>query len=351
MDSLTQIVLGAAVGEAAIGKKVGNKAILWGAIGGTIPDLDVIGRSFLHPVDAMHFHRGMTHSIVFDLVMAPILGWLVYQIHKRKGEASWWDWTWLMFLALFTHPLLDCFTTWGTQLLWPFTDKAIAWQTIFVVDPLYTVPFLVFVIWAMFKKRTDPMRWRLNTIGLVVSSLYLAFTVVNKQRANSVFEASMAEQNIEYSRYSTRPAPLQNFLWSVNAETDSGYVTGYHSFFDEDNHVNFLEYRKHHKLLEPWADHDKTQLLLHITQDWYTVRPRGDSLVVNDLRFGTMTGWTRSEDFVFSTLMWEENGELKFRQQQSRDVPEGFLKLFFGRVRGQRPEPAALDPDTWEPAP
>ena len=337
MDSLTQITLGAAVGEAALGRKVGNKAILWGAVGGTIPDLDVIGRSFLHPVDAMHFHRGMTHSIVFDVVMAPLLGWLLYRIYKSKGEASWWDWTWLMFLALFTHPVLDCFTTWGTQLLWPFTDKAIAWQTIFVVDPLYTVPFMVFVIWAMFKKRTDPVRRRLNNIGLIVSSLYLAFTVVNKQRANNVFEESMAAQQIDYSRYETRPAPGQTFLWAVNAETDSAFITGYHSFFDESDSVDFLSFEKNHGLLGDWEEHPKTKLLKHITQDWYTVQAKEDSLQVNDLRFGTMTGWTKSDRFVFSTLIWEEDGELQFRQQQIREFPPGFLERLWSRVVGEKP--------------
>ena len=205
---------------------------------------------------------------------------------------------------------------------------------------------MVFVIWAMFKKRTDPVRRRLNNIGLIVSSLYLAFTVVNKQRANHVFEDSLAAQHIEYSRYETRPAPLQNFLWAMNAETDSGYVMGYHSFFDESDSVDFLSYQKDHALLGDWAHHPKTKLLLHITQDWYTVQRKADSLQVNDLRFGTLTGWTKSNDFVFSTLMWEEDGELKFRQQQSRDIPDGFLDLFWARILGNKATqaPAELPP-------
>ena len=47
MDSLTQIVLGASVGEAALGRKVGNRAMVWGAIAGTIPDLDVISNGWV----------------------------------------------------------------------------------------------------------------------------------------------------------------------------------------------------------------------------------------------------------------------------------------------------------------
>ena len=69
MDSLTQIVLGAAVGEAALGKRVGNSAMIWGAIAGTIPDMDVLSNLFMSPIDALAFHRGISHSIVFNILL------------------------------------------------------------------------------------------------------------------------------------------------------------------------------------------------------------------------------------------------------------------------------------------
>ena len=102
MDSLTQIVLGAAVGEAVLGKKVGNKAMLFGAIAGTIPDLDVL-TCFLSndALTAIEWHRGFSHSIVFSMIFAPIFGWLVYKIVPKK-EATWKEWSWLMFWGLFT---------------------------------------------------------------------------------------------------------------------------------------------------------------------------------------------------------------------------------------------------------
>ena len=131
MDSLTQIVLGAAVGEAVLGKKVGNKAMLYGAIAGTIPDLDVIARYFVDTVTATEWHRGFSHSILFSVLFAPLFGYLVWKLH-RKAEATWRDWSLLFFLGLFTHPILDAFTTWGTQLFWPFTTR-LAFQSIFVI--------------------------------------------------------------------------------------------------------------------------------------------------------------------------------------------------------------------------
>ena len=129
MDSLTQIVLGAAVGEATLGKKVGNKAMFWGAVAGTIPDLDVIANFFVDNVTANELHRGFSHSILFSILMAPIFGWIIAKLYKNK-EADWKDWSKLMFWGLFTHPILDAFTTWGTQLFWPF-DYKVAFNNIF----------------------------------------------------------------------------------------------------------------------------------------------------------------------------------------------------------------------------
>jgi len=158
MDSLTQIVLGAAVGEAVLGKKVGNKAALFGAIAGTIPDLDIIARFLVDTVTATEWHRGFSHSILFSVLFAPLFGWLVWKMLPKK-EASWRNWSWLFFWAMFTHPILDAFTTWGTQLFWPFSTR-LAFQNIFVIDPLYTLPFLVLLILAMRYHRTSAKRRR-----------------------------------------------------------------------------------------------------------------------------------------------------------------------------------------------
>ena len=84
MDSLTQIVLGAAVGEVVLGKKIGNRAMVWGAVGGTIPDLDVLGGLFLSNIDNVAFHRGFSHSILFCILGAFVFGWLAYQLYQSS---------------------------------------------------------------------------------------------------------------------------------------------------------------------------------------------------------------------------------------------------------------------------
>src|SRR5690606_27263693 len=134
MDSITQIVLGAAVGEAVAGKKLGNKAMLWGAIAGTIPDLDIIANFWLDMVESISFHRSITHSFLFDFVVSPLLGYVLWRFYKKE-EASYTQWTMLFFLGFVTHIILDSFTTWGTQLFWPFSNTGIAFYNVFVVDP------------------------------------------------------------------------------------------------------------------------------------------------------------------------------------------------------------------------
>ena len=196
MDSLTQIVLGAAVGEAVLGKKVGNKAMLYGAIAGTIPDLDVIARYFVDTVTATEWHRGFSHSILFSVLCAPLFGWMVWKLHSKAG-ASWKDWSWLFFWGLFTHPILDAFTTWGTQLFWPF-DVRLAFQNIFVIDPLYTLPFLIFLVLSAFEKRTSINRGRYSRLGLIISSSYLVLTLVLKGISYHFFVTGLEAQTIAF---------------------------------------------------------------------------------------------------------------------------------------------------------
>ena len=269
MDSLTQIVLGASVAEATLGKKIGNKAILWGAIAGTIPDLDVIGRYFLDTVDELHFHRGFSHGIIFSLLFAPVLGWIISKIHKKEN-VSLKEWSTMAFLSLVTHPILDCFTTWGTQLFWPL-DYRVAWHSVFVIDPFYTLPFMTLLIVAMFYNRKSKVRFRLNTVGLIVSTTFLLCTLINKNIMTNSFTNEVTRQNIPIKSIEVRPAPLQNILWTANVETEDGYYIGYRSFLDNTNVIPFSYFEKNHNLLAPYLHIEKLKKLLFITKGWYTV--------------------------------------------------------------------------------
>ena len=297
MDSLTQIVLGASVGEAVLGKKVGNKAMLYGAIAGTIPDLDVISRYFVDTVTATEWHRGFSHSIFFAILFAPVFGWILSKI-ERKSEASWKDWSKLMFWGLFTHPVLDAFTTWGTQLFWPF-DLRLAFQNIFVIDPLYTLPFLVFLIMTMLQKRTSPKRKKYNRLGLTVSTAYLATTLILKGIAYKEFTHALEVQGISYRAIDTRPTPLNSVLWTANIDVGDAYLIGDYSFFDT-HEIEFRSYPKNHNLLGKLATADKVERLIAITEDWYTIDKKQEKLFFNDLRFGLISLDPNETQFAFS---------------------------------------------------
>jgi len=308
MDSLTQIVLGAAVGEAVLGKKVGNKAMVFGAIAGTIPDLDIIARYFTDTVTAIEVHRGFSHSIFFAILFAPVFGWLVYKLMPNK-EATWKEWSWLFFWGLFTHPILDSFTTWGTQLFWPFETR-LAFQNIFVIDPLYTIPFLVFLVLTLFQKRTSDRRSKFNRLGLIVSSCYLGITLILKGISYKKFTEALDEAQIKYSEIDTRPAPFNTVLWQANIDTEDAYLIANYSFFDSEP-ISFESYPKNHEFLGDLKNDDKVQRLIKIAEGWYVISKQNNQLFFNDLRFGLMSLDPKEKDFAFKYQLTNAQGDLE----------------------------------------
>ncbi len=308
MDSLTQITLGAAVGEAVLGKKIGNKAIIWGAVAGLIPDLDVIPSQFMNAVERVDFHRSISHSLLFFIMLTPLLSLLARKIHKSIHHISFREWGLLFFLSLFTHSLLDCFTTWGTQLFWPL-EYRVAFQSVFVIDPIYTLPLLIGLLGAAFKRQGSQSRKRWNKIGLIISSAYLLLTLLNKQFIHHQFKTGLKEQSIKFKDIDTRPSPLNNILWSANAETKKGFYLSYYSLFDNQRPDQFKFYPKNHELLtSQMRSKPIIQKLLTITQGEYIVEngKADNTLVIHDLRFGQLAGWLpktnfpEANNFVFS---------------------------------------------------
>lgn len=308
MDSLTQIVLGAAIGEKTLGKKLGNKALLYGAIAGTIPDLDVFVGKWLDPITAIEIHRGFSHSILFFVLLSPILGWLLCKIEK-KNNISFKQATIFWFLGLFTHALLDAFTTWGTQLLYPF-DIRFSMHSIFVIDPLYTLPFLVCILLLMRYKRTNPKRQKLANLGLIISSCYLLFTVFVQQIVKSKFEARLLEENISYNRKITKPSPMNIILWNAIIETDTGYYLADYSFFDTQA-ISFNFYPKNADLLTAIQNEKVVRQLQWISEGWWLMTQKDGQLFLNDIRFGLLTADRQNPEFSFSYELIEDNNSVQ----------------------------------------
>lgn len=330
MDSLTQIVLGAAVGEAVLGKKIGNKAMLLGAIAGTIPDFDVAAGFFTDTVSALEIHRGFTHSIIFAVGVGLLFAWLLALWDKRATLKEWWL---FWFLTFVTHPLLDAHTTWGTQLFWPL-DLRLAYKNIFVIDPLYTVPFMIFLILAMLQKRGSIKRRKFNNLGLIISSAYMVLTIVLKGITYQKFQNALNDQKIDYLSLQTKPSPFNTILWTANVETDDSFLIGDYSFFDTQP-IKFHAHHKNHELLGDLIEEDKIQRLIDVVDGWYTVTKRDDELLFNDLRFGLMSIDPNTDKYAFSYILEKENGELKITEEsKDRSDAKRLLGDLWQRIGG-----------------
>lgn len=266
MDSLTQIVLGAGVAELMIGRKIGNKAILIGAIAGTIPDLDVlltIGNN--DPIHQLNMHRGYSHSMFTHFVLALPLAWCTWKIWKEKISFQQWYWVW--FMGLFTHALLDSFTTYGTRLFLPFTSFLVGLNNISIVDPLYTLPFMGLLIALMFYKRDHPKRRKLAIAAMTISTAYMAFTFVEKYVAHQKFTAELKSQNISYNHLSTSPTILNSVLWSGTAWDDSTIYVGEYSLLQKRKDIPFMKVPRNRNLVDNFGGKEITKTLDWFSQD------------------------------------------------------------------------------------
>ncbi len=327
MDSLTQLALGAAVGEAAMGRKVGNRAILWGAIAGTLPDLDV----FVPLGDVVRdftYHRSASHSLFVLALLTPLLVWLITKIHPDSRHHRK-RWLLAIYLIFVTHVLLDSLTAYGTQIFWPLVDTPVSLSTIFIIDPLYTLPLLVGVIAALVLTRESERGHLINRYGLILSSIYLGWTLVAKVVVETRFESELAAQQIDYRGIFTTPAPFNSLLWRAVVRDDNGYYEGYYSVLDGADPIEFSYYPSDEGLIKTIDSHWPIQRLKWFSRGFYSVSRLGDGIVISDLRMGV------EPDYVFRFKVGEvSNPHPKPVQpeqlQANRDL--GMLRLVWARI-------------------
>ena len=156
MDPISQAAIGATAAQ-SFSQKNGLKASLFvGAIGGTMPDLDVLIRSTEDPLLFLDYHRHFTHSLAFiplgGLIAAGV-GRLLMR-GRRTIRELWVPAT----LGWATHGLLDACTSYGTFLLWPFSSARIAWHNVAIIDPLFTLPLVAAALLAARRKNRNLAR-------------------------------------------------------------------------------------------------------------------------------------------------------------------------------------------------
>jgi inner membrane protein len=325
MDSLTQATLGAAIGESLLGKKIGNKGAILGAMIATIPDLDVALKPFYSELQNISIHRGYSHSILFSLIGAFLITTILARINwtKQISKTRLWLFSWL---ALLTHMLLDTFTPYGTQLFLPFTDWRVSFDSINIVDPAYTLPLMTGVLLSVFYyKKPDPKKSWPNTIGLILSSLYLLYTLANKQYIEQVFNTQLAEQNITSSRLLTVPVKVGNLVWYGVAKDTAQLHIGKYSMLDK-NKIEFHSFPIHDHLLNG-LDPYLVDRMKWFAQGFYTVAEKNGSIRIYNMQcdmqgvreFG---GYKAPTAFYFEITPMENGGY----QLSSGMHQEGIIK-------------------------
>jgi inner membrane protein len=282
MDSLSQLVLGASLSVAVMGRRTAVwKAALWGGVAGTLPDLDVLldhGDAVLNMV----LHRGHSHALLWTALAGALLGALVARVHGQW--AIWQRWSLAMLLAMATHPLLDGMTIYGTQLLQPFTDTAYGVGSMFIIDPLYTLPLLAGVVLALSRADTTGRLW--NTRLLWFSTAYLAWSVVAQAWATAHVQRSLPAQGPATRVLLVTPAPLNTLLWRAVAIQGDQYLEGYYSLFDGDRPVRWTVHPRGADLLQSQAHHPHVQRMLRFTDGLMRLRMENGRLWLTDLRMG-----------------------------------------------------------------
>ena len=282
MDSLSQLALGAAVGVAVMGRRTALwKAALWGALCGTLPDLDVL-IDHGDPVLNMTLHRGNSHALFWLSLAAVPIGWAIAQLHR--ASAAWRRWVLAAWAALITHPLLDAMTVYGTQLLRPFDDTPLGVGSIFIIDPLYTLPLLVGVFAAL--RRPDPLGLRWNRIGLVLSTAYLAWSALVQAHVEGVARAAVAAQGLRAEDVLVTPTPFNTLLWRIVVLDGDRYHEGFHGLLDRDRRIHFDAFPRGQALQAEASDIASLQRLARFSHGFFRVTARDGELRVADLRMG-----------------------------------------------------------------
>ncbi|MCG6121381.1 MAG: metal-dependent hydrolase [Microvirga sp.] len=234
MDTLTQILLGAAVGGAVGAPRLGWIAPAAGAVGGLIPDLDVFWPTRPGSVDFWDVHRGVTHSLFFGPVVGSALAWICARVHaarlRRRGEEArglYASWALVWILSIFTHPLLDLFTVYGTQLLAPFSARRFALPAVPIIDPVYTLMLVAALLVAWRAGWRDAGARKALVAGLVLSTAYLGLGLTQHHRALALARAEGSPQIREASVVAASTTMFTPWLRRVTLEGATARHVGF----------------------------------------------------------------------------------------------------------------------------
>ena len=284
MDSLTHLFVGGAIAAAIAPPQHRRAALLAGAALNSLPDIDVFPLLLSDdPVMRMTWHRGATHS----LLVLPFVAWTLWAWFKRRNgrvaEAPW-RWFWLFMLTLLTHPLLDAFTVYGTQLFWPLPLSPAMWSSLFIIDPAITLPLLLACVVAWFAR--ERVAQRALGCGLAFVAVYLGWSLLAKVLVEREAGRALARIGLQDAPRFSVPMPFNTLLWRVVALTPKGFVEGERSLVADRGPMQFRAYHSDVAALEAVRDFPTVARLLWFNHHFAKADTRDDQLVLSDLRMG-----------------------------------------------------------------
>jgi inner membrane protein len=258
------------------------KSAVWGGVAGLLPDLDVL-LDHGDPILNMIRHRAETHALLLLTLFAFPMAWLVSRIHHQSRlYGRWW---WALMLALVTHPLLDLMTIYGTQVFQPFTDEAYGLGSMFIIDPVYSLPLLAGVVAAL-RVKTVGRALRINGWALGLSTAYLAWSALGQAWVTQHARQSLQAQGLPSQQLMVTPAPLSTLVWRVVALDGERFHEGFYALMDGGRAIRFEPHERGGALAQQHADHPQLQRLARFTDGFFKVQRLYNNLVVTDLRMG-----------------------------------------------------------------
>lgn len=348
MDSLTQIVLGAAVSVAVAGRRIGpRKAAVLGAGLGTLPDLDVLVRHG-DAVSNFILHRGWSHSLLVHAALTPLIAEGAMRVFNGLREHRVTAYL-TVFLCLATHALLDAMTIYGTRLLWPLTDTPYGVGSIFIIDPLYTLPLAFASVWALLRRNWSAKVGRITAAALALSTLYLGWSLVAQQIADGKARTALAEAGLEADKVLATPMPFNTLFWRTIAIDGGRYYNIYQPLLAG---TGAARIHSHPRLAEngPCLDTIPSgAAVAAFSKGFYRTFMDESGLRIADLRMGV------TPSFVFDFRIATPDGDgwksvLPERIRNARSAPGDIGWLLDGMSGGAMTRPAEaaslLDPST-----
>lgn len=238
MDPFTQGLLGAAIGQFGFRQRLGRAAILAGGLLAMTPDLDLVVPRMMgaSALETTLSHRGMTHSLLFAAVVGPLAGVVMGLVHRRVSAAATGQdmaaWIGLGFFALLSHGLLDTMTSYGTQLLWPFSNHRFAIDAVAVIDPFYSVPLLLAVGYGLLPRAPEFRAMAAAGAALLATTGYLAYATWLNGEARDYAADQLAEAGVANAEVAAYPTLFQPFLRRIVVEHYPEMRVGYVTMWD-----------------------------------------------------------------------------------------------------------------------